>query len=600
MTREKENIRQTVSSLPDKPGVYQFIDASGTILYVGKARSLRKRAASYFSGRQSGKTRVMLSHASELRHIVVDNESDALLLENSLIKRHQPRYNIMLKDDKTYPWICVKNEHFPRVFMTRKLIPDGSLYFGPYSSVPAVKNLIELIRHLFQIRTCSLPLTASSIAAGKYKVCLEYHLGNCRAPCVGLISEEEYDQQIERIKEIIRGDTAGVTSYLETIMQKLASELRYEEAQQIKEKLELLAKYRSKSLVVNSSVKNVDVFGCSVAKSSVYVSYIKIVAGAVVHSWAVELKMRLEEEKESLLSTAITEIRQRMSSDSPEIVVPFMPDIEIDKVKYIVPVRGDRYKLLELANKNAAFFRLEREKREAERSWETRSAKTLERMKTDLHLPELPVHIECFDNSNIQGESAVAACVVFRNGKPSNSEYRHFNIKTVTGPDDFKSMEEVILRRYGRMVEEQKSLPQLVVIDGGKGQLSSALKSLETLNLRGKIAVIGIAKKLEEIYFPGDSVPLYLDKNSTTLKIIQHLRNEAHRFGISFHRDKRSSGMKRSLLDEIPGIGEKSKELLFKRYKSVKIIAERPLPELEKLIGKKRAALLLSELEKRT
>lgn len=600
MTREKENIRQTVSSLPDKPGVYQFIDASGTILYVGKARSLRKRAASYFSGRQSGKTRVMLSHASELRHIVVDNESDALLLENSLIKRHQPRYNIMLKDDKTYPWICVKNEHFPRVFMTRKLIPDGSLYFGPYSSVPAVKNLIELIRHLFQIRTCSLPLTASSIAAGKYKVCLEYHLGNCRAPCVGLISEEEYDQQIERIKEIIRGDTAGVTSYLETIMQKLASELRYEEAQQIKEKLELLAKYRSKSLVVNSSVKNVDVFGCSVAKSSVYVSYIKIVAGAVVHSWAVELKMRLEEEKESLLSTAITEIRQRMSSDSPEIVVPFMPDIEIDKVKYVVPVRGDRYKLLELANKNAAFFRLEREKREAERSWETRSAKTLERMKTDLHLPELPVHIECFDNSNIQGESAVAACVVFRNGKPSNSEYRHFNIKTVTGPDDFKSMEEVILRRYGRMVEEQKSLPQLVVIDGGKGQLSSALKSLETLNLRGKIAVIGIAKKLEEIYFPGDSVPLYLDKNSTTLKIIQHLRNEAHRFGISFHRDKRSSGMKRSLLDEIPGIGEKSKELLFKRYKSVKIIAERPLPELEKLIGKKRAALLLSELEKRT
>lgn len=600
MTREKENIRQTVSSLPDKPGVYQFIDASGTILYVGKARSLRKRAASYFSGRQSGKTRVMLSHASELRHIVVDNESDALLLENSLIKRHQPRYNIMLKDDKTYPWICVKNEHFPRVFMTRKLVPDGSLYFGPYSSVPAVKNLIELIRHLFQIRTCSLPLTASSIAAGKYKVCLEYHLGNCRAPCVGLISEEEYDQQIERIKEIIRGDTAGVTSYLETIMQKLASELRYEEAQQIKEKLELLAKYRSKSLVVNSSVKNVDVFGCSVAKSSVYVSYIKIVAGAVVHSWAVELKMRLEEEKESLLSTAITEIRQRMSSDSPEIVVPFMPDIEIDKVKYVVPVRGDRYKLLELANKNAAFFRLEREKREAERSWETRSAKALERMKTDLHLPELPVHIECFDNSNIQGESAVAACVVFRNGKPSNSEYRHFNIKTVTGPDDFKSMEEVILRRYGRMVEEQKSLPQLVVIDGGKGQLSSALKSLETLNLRGKIAVIGIAKKLEEIYFPGDSVPLYLDKNSTTLKIIQHLRNEAHRFGISFHRDKRSSGMKRSLLDEIPGIGEKSKELLFKRYKSVKIIAERPLPELEKLIGKKRAALLLSELEKRT
>ena len=544
--RETDNIRSVVSTLPDKPGVYQFIDATGTILYVGKARSLRKRVASYFTGNQSGKTRVMLSRATDLRHIVVDNESEALLLENSLIKKHQPRYNIMLKDDKTYPWICVKNEHFPRVFLTRKLIPDGSSYYGPYTSVPAVKTLLELIRHLFQIRTCSLPLTEKSIADGRYRVCLEYHMGNCKAPCVGLIEETEYNLQIERIKEIIKGDLSGVTAYLESMMKQFAAELRYEEAQKIKEKLDQLAKYRSKSVVVNSSVRNVDVFGCSVDGDSMYVSYMKVVSGAIVQSWSVELKMRMEEDRESLLSTAVTEIRHRVSSDSPEIIVPFMPDILIDNVKYLVPKRGDRHKLLELATRNALFFRLEREKKAAEQSRETRTEKNLAKMKNDLHMPVLPVHIECFDNSNIQGESAVAACVVFRNGRPSNREYRHYNIKTVTGPDDFASMEEVIYRRYRRLLDEEKSLPQLVVIDGGKGQLSSAMKSLEALGLRGKITVIGIAKRLEEIYFPGDSVPIYLDKNSITLKIIQQLRNEAHRFGINFHREKRSSGMNRS------------------------------------------------------
>ena len=595
---DRENIRSTVSALPDKPGVYQFIDTGGTILYVGKARSLRKRVGSYFSKNQSGKTQVMLSRAAELRHTVVDNESDALLLENSLIKKHQPRYNILLKDDKTYPWICIKNEHFPRVFLTRKLIPDGSAYFGPYTSVPAVRTLLELIRHLFQIRTCSLPLSQQSVSAGKYKVCLEYHMGNCKAPCIGLIGEVDYNQQVDRIKEIVKGDLGGVTAYLESLMKKYASELKFEEAQKIKEKLELLLKYRSKSVVVNTSVRNVDVFGCSFEEGSMYVSYLKVVSGAIVQSWSVELKVRLEEEKESLLSSAVTEIRQRVSSDSPEIIIPFMPDILLDKVKYSVPQRGDRHKLLELANRNAVFFKLERQKKAAEHSKENRTEKNLERMKKDLHMPVLPVHIECFDNSNIQGESAVAACVVFRNGKPSNKEYRHFNIKTVTGPDDFASMEEVIHRRYRRMLDEKKPLPQLVVIDGGKGQLSSAVKSLEGLGLRGTITIVGIAKKLEEIYFPGDSVPLYLDRNSITLKIIQHLRNEAHRFGINFHRGKRSSRMNLSLLDEIPGIGDKTKELLLKKFGSVKKISEAGTEELEKVAGTKKAALIAAALKK--
>jgi len=593
-----DTLRATASSLPDKPGVYQFIDSSGTILYVGKARSLRKRVQSYFAKNQTGKTSVMLSRAVDLRHIVVDNESEALLLENSLIKKHQPRYNILLKDDKTYPWICIKNEHFPRVFMTRKLIPDGSSYYGPYTSVQAVRTLLELIRQLFQIRTCSLPLTTRSIEEGKFKVCLEYHIGNCKGPCVGLVSEEEHDQQIEKIKQVIKGDVSTVTGHLETLMKNYAAELKFEEAQKIKEKLDILSKYRSKSLVVNASVKNVDVFGCTTDNGSMYISYLKVVEGAIVQSYAIELKMRLEEERESILSTAVTEIRQRVSSDSPEILVPFMPDILIDKVRYTIPRKGDRRKLLDLAVRNSSFFKLERQKKTAERSVENRSLRNMEKMKNDLHMPDLPVHIECFDNSNIQGQSPVAACVVFRNGKPSNREYRHFNIKTVTGPDDYASMEEVITRRYKRMLEEKTPLPQLIVIDGGKGQLSSALKSLESLGLRGRITVIGLAKKLEEIYFPGDSVPLYLDKNSITLKIIQHIRNEAHRFGINFHRGKRSSGMNASRLDDIPGIGEKTKEVLLKKFGSVKKVAETTIEELSAVVGRKKAEILTDALKK--
>jgi len=594
---ERDTIKSTASGLPDKPGIYQFIDASGTILYVGKARSLRKRVGSYFTKNQSGKTRVMLSRAADLRHMVVDNESDALLLENSLIKKHQPRYNILLKDDKTYPWICIKNEHFPRVFLTRRLIADGSSYHGPYTSVPAVRTLLELIRQLFQIRTCSLPLNNRSIADGKFKVCLEYHIGNCKAPCIGLINEQEYNHQIDKIKQIIKGDVGAVTGHLEGLMKRYASELKFEEAQKIKEKLDLIARYRSKSLVVNTSVRNVDVFGCSQDESSMFITYMKIVAGAVVQTYSIELKIRLEEEKESVLSTAVTEIRQRVSSDSPEIIVPYMPDILIDGVKYSVPQRGDRHKLLELATRNAVFFRLERQKKAAERSKENRTGRNLEKMMKDLHMPVLPTHIECFDNSNIQGESAVAACVVFRNGRPSNREYRHFNIRTVTGPDDYASMEEVIYRRYKRMLDEERSLPQLVVIDGGKGQLSSAVKSLDALGLRGRLTVIGIAKKLEEIYFPGDSVPLYLDKNSITLKIVQHLRNEAHRFGINFHRGKRSSKMNSSVLDEIPGIGEKTKELLLKKFGSVKKLADASAGELVSAVGQKKAAIITAAFQ---
>lgn len=593
----QKDMKATALLLPDKPGVYQFVDSSGLILYVGKAGSLKKRVSSYFTGTQSGKTRAMLSRASDLKHIIVDNESEALLLENSLIKKYQPRYNILLKDDKTYPWICIRKEHFPRVFLTRKVISDGSVYFGPYTSVRAVKTLLELIHQLFQVRTCSLPLNSTTISQGKFRVCLEYHIGNCKAPCVGLVSEEEYNLQIERIKQVIKGDVGSVTGHLEELMRKLAAELKFEEAQKVKERLELLSKYRSRSVVVSNKVKNVDVFGCSIEGGSMYISYMKVVSGAVVQTYSIEVKMRMEEESESVLATAVTEIRQRVSSESPEVVLPFMPDIRSEGIKYTVPQRGDRYKLVELANRNALFYRLEKEKREAEKSKTARTAKNLEKMMKDLHMPEVPTHIECFDNSNIQGESAVAACVVFRNGRPSNSEYRHFNIKTVTGPNDFASMEEVLGRRYRRMLEEKKKLPQLIVIDGGKGQLSSAVKSLDSIGIRGEVTVIGIAKKLEEIYFPGDSVPLYLDKNSITLKIIQHLRDEAHRFGINFHRRKRSMKMNVSLLDEIPGIGEKSKEILLKKFGSVSKIREASKEELERVLGIKKAAILMAALE---
>lgn len=588
----REDIKSKLSGLPDKPGIYQFFDSSGKIIYIGKARNLKKRVSSYFSGNQSGKTTVMISKAVAIRHFVVDTESDALLLENNLIKKYQPRYNILLKDDKTFPWICIKNEDFPRVFSTRNVIRDGSHYFGPYTSGLMVKTLLALIRQLYKLRTCNYNLTEQNITAGKFKPCLEYHIGNCKAPCVGWQTEQEYNETIVEIRDILKGNLLSVTGQLKEKMNRLAGELRFEEAQIIKEKIDILLKFRSRSSVVSNSVKNIDVFACTQDLDRFYVNYLKVVEGAVVQAFTLEMRTRLDEDKESLLGLAVAEIRQRYLSDSPEVIVPFHPDIQLDKVKYTVPRIGDKQKLLELAERNAIYYKLEQKRKQTEHKQVTRTGRNLEKVKNDLHMPALPVHIECFDNSNIMGTNPVAACVVFRNGLPSKKDYRHFNIKTVTGPDDFSSMEEVIFRRYKRMLDENTSLPQLVVIDGGKGQLSSAMKSLEKLGLRDTITVIGIAKKLEEIFFPGDSVPIYLDKNSYTLKLIQTMRNEAHRFGINFHRDKRSTEMTRSVLDEIKGIGPRTKEVLLKNLGSVEKIREAAFTELEKLAGQKKAALI--------
>lgn len=584
--------KSIISNLPDKPGIYQFVDANENIVYVGKAKNLKKRVASYFVKNQSGKTTMMLRRATDVRHIVVENESDALLLENNLIKKHQPRYNILLKDDKTFPWICIRNEHYPRVFSTRNTIKDGSSYYGPYTSAMMVRTLLELIRQLYKLRTCPLNLTESNIAAGKFKVCLEYHIGNCKGPCVGLQPEYDYLENIRQIKDILKGNITTVMDHLKSLMRKYSEQMRFEEAQVIKEKIEILTRFRSKSAVVSNSIKNVDVFGYTQETDNAYVNYLKVVQGAVIQAFTLGLKARIDEEKEAILGIAITEIRQKLCSDSREIILPFKPDILIDNIKYTVPQAGEKLKLLELAGRNAIYYKLEQKKRTMEHSPQARTGKNLEKLRNDLHMPTLPVHIECFDNSNIMGTDPVAACVVFRNARPSRKEYRHFNIKTVTGPDDFSSMEEIVYRRYRRMLEEENDLPQLVIIDGGKGQLSSAMKSIDKLGLRQKVTVIGIAKKLEEIYFPGDNVPIYLDKNSISLKIIQALRNEAHRFGINFHRDKRSTGMLKSELDMIKGIGPRTKEILLKHFGSVEEIKKSQPVDLEKIIGRSKTSIL--------
>ena len=590
--------KSILSLLPDNPGVYQFIDSAGTVIYVGKAKNLKKRVTSYFSKNQSGKTIVLLKKTFDIRHIVVDNESDALLLENNLIKKHQPRYNILLKDDKTFPWICIKNEPFPRVFSTRNPVRDGSAYFGPYTSGLMVKTLIGFIRQLYKLRTCTHNLTESNIAAAKFKVCLEYHLGNCKAPCVAKQTETDYLENIEQIRNILKGNISTVIDHLKKVMAKSSAELRFEDAQLIKEKIEILSRFRSRSTVVSNTIKNVDVFAITQESDNAYVNYLKVVEGAVIQALTIELKIRADEEKEAILGFAITEIRQRLLSDSPEIILPFKPDILIDRVKYTIPKAGEKQKLLELAERNAIYYKLEQKKKRMDHSPQVRTGKNLEKLKNDLHMPDLPVHIECFDNSNIMGTNPVAACVVFRNARPSKKEYRHFNIKTVTGPDDFTSMEEIVYRRYRRMTEENQKLPQLVIIDGGKGQLSSAMKSIDKLGLREKITIIGIAKKLEEIYFPGDSIPIYLDKNSISLKIIQQLRNEAHRFGINFHRDKRSSEMIKSDLDQINRIGPKTKEILLKHFGSVDQIKNASVEQLKNLVGTAKGTILTEYFRK--
>ena len=583
------SISVQISALPNNPGVYQFYDTEGKILYVGKAKNLKKRVSSYFNKKQEyGKTRVLVKKIDSIKHIVVATESDALLLENNLIKKLMPRYNVLLKDDKSYPWICVKKERFPRVFSTRKLIKDGSEYYGPYTSMKTVRTLLDLVRSLYPLRTCNYDLSEEKIAAGKYKVCLEYHLGNCLGPCEGLQSEEDYKKQIEDIRQIIKGNFKSSLQSFKTQMKELASQMEFEKAQRIKDKIEILENYQAKSTVVNPKINNVDVFTIISDGTHAYVNFLQLSHGAIIRSHTMEIKKKLDETNEELLQLAITELRQRFKSQSKEIYLQFPVMVEED-LKITLPKLGDKRRILELSERNARFFRQDRFKQIKITDPDRHTKRIMAQMKADLRLSAEPTHIECFDNSNIQGSDPVAACVVFKNGKPSKKEYRHFNIKTVEGPDDFASMEEVVFRRYKRLLNEDEPLPQLIVIDGGKGQLSSALKSLDILGLRGKIAIIGIAKRLEEIYFPEDPIPLYLDKKSESLKIIQQLRNEAHRFGITHHRNKRSKAAIDSELENIEGIGKKTAEQLLQQFKSVKRIKEATIESLAESIGMAKA-----------
>jgi len=597
---DQTQIRTQLKNLPNQPGVYQFYDDRGIIIYIGKAKNLKKRVSSYFGHKKydSFKIKVLVDRIADLKYVVVNNESDALLLENNLIKKHQPRYNIMLKDDKTFPWICIKNEPFPRVFSTRTVVNDGSRYFGPYTSAYAVKILLTLIRQLYQLRTCKHALTEENISKQKFKICLEYHIGNCKGPCENLQSAEKYDESIRQIKEIIKGNLNEVIGYLKREMRKHADAFRYEDANLFKEKIEILSRYQAKSTIVNTNIHNVDVFSIVNDEKEAFVNFLKVVKGAVIQAHTVEIKKKLDEADEELLAFVISDLRNRIESNAREIIVPADIKNLFPEFKVTVPIRGDKKKLLDLSERNARSYRLEKRKKQASQTKLTSRDRILKTLQEDLRLQELPVYIECFDNSNIQGSNPVAACVVFKNGKPAKREYRHYNIKNVSGVDDFASMEEVVFRRYRRLKEEQSSMPQLIVVDGGKGQLNAALKSLDRLGLRGEIAIIGIAKKLEEIFFPGDPVPLYIDKNSESLKIIQYLRNEAHRFGIDFHRQKRSGTMTRSILDEIPGIGPRTIERLFVKFKSLEGIHAATENEIVTEIGSSRAKLILEQLQK--
>jgi len=591
MVSKSAAIDQLVKSAPKKPGIYQYYDKDGRILYIGKAKNLKNRVSSYFTADQSksGRTRLMVSKISDIKYIITETELDALLLENSLIKKHQPRYNVMLKDDKTYPWICIKKERFPRVFKTRTIIKDGSEYFGPYASVKIMNTILDLVRKNYKLRTCSYHLSEENIEKGKYKKCLEYHIGNCKAPCEGLQEQEEYDAHIDEIRKIIKGDVNEVKKRLNKEIKIASEQLQFEKAAEIQSKVEAIEKFQVKSTVVNPSISNVDVFSMINDKDLSYVNYMKVNNGAIIQAHTLEIKQKLEESPSEILEMAIIELRGMFNSLSKEVLVPFVPNIEVEGIHFHHPQRGDKKRLLELSERNAKYFMMERRKEEVKRDPERHSNRILEQAQKDLRLKEIPDHIECFDNSNIQGSSPAAACVVFKDAKPSKKDYRHYNIKTVKGPDDFASMEEVVHRRYKRLVEEDEPLPKLIVIDGGKGQLGSALKSLEVLGLRGKIPIIGIAKRLEEIFYPGDKYPLYLDKKSETLKLIQHLRNEAHRFGLKHHRNKRSSSSIQSELENIPGIGKSSMNELLSHFKSVKRIKDASLDELQVVLPLNRA-----------
>ncbi|TKS56173.1 excinuclease ABC subunit UvrC [Mesohalobacter halotolerans] len=587
-----KNIELILKTLPENPGVYQFYDKNVKLLYVGKAKNLKKRVNSYFTkSHDSRRIEVMVKKITDIKHIVVNSEADALLLENNLIKTRHPRFNVMLRDDKTYPWLCIKNERFPRVFLTRRVIKDGSEYYGPFPSLKTVKTLLGLIKGLYQIRTCKYDLAEDKIKAGKYKVCLEYHLGNCLGPCEAYQTEENYNKQIESVRQIVKGNFKNSLKTFKQQMKDKAENLQFEEAEKIKQKIESLERYQSKSTVVNPKISDVDVFSIVSDESFGYVNFLQIVHGAIIRSHTIEIKKKLEEDDKTLLELGIIEIRQRFESQSKEIYVPFEVDLGED-VQVVVPKLGDKKALVDLSQRNAKYFRMERFKTMKIVDPERHTKRLMAQMKEDLRLPNEPRHIECFDNSNIQGSNPVAACVVFKNGKPSKKDYRKFNIKTVDGPDDFASMEEVVYRRYRRLLEEDETLPQLIVIDGGKGQLSSAVKALEKLDLRGKISIIGIAKRLEEIYFPGDSIPLYLDKKSESLKIIQQLRNEAHRFGITFHRQKRSKQAIETELERIKGIGQKTALNLLKEFRSVKRIKNAERSQLSKIVGQAKAKII--------
>lgn len=590
---ENAPVRLQIATLPNAPGVYQYYDKEGKILYIGKAKDLKKRVLSYFTKTvENKKTRILVKKIATVKHIVVETETDALLLENNLIKKYQPRYNVLLKDDKSYPWICIKKEPFPRVFMTRQMVKDGSEYFGPYTNMRTVRVLMELIRGLYPLRTCNYNLSQSNISEGKFKVCLEYHLGNCLGPCEGLQTEVDYIENIDAIRNILKGNFKDSLHKFRNKMNALADELKFEAAQEIKEKIEILENYQSKSMVVNPKINNVDVFSIISDQGYGYVNYLQISHGAIIRSHTMEIRKKLDETDKELLLLAVVELRQRFNSLSKEIYLPFKLKVS-DEIKVHVPKVGDKKHILDLSLRNAKYFRMERFKQAKIVDPERHQNRIMAQMKKDLRLNEEPVHMECFDNSNIQGTNAVAACVVFKNGKPSKRDYRKFTIKTVEGPDDYASMEEVVYRRYKRLLEEEQPLPQLIIVDGGKGQLSAALKSLDRLDLRDKIAILGIAERLEELFFPNDPVPLYLDKRSETLKVIQQMRNEAHRFGLTFHRNKRSKQALDNELQHIPGIGEKTVLKLLRKFKSKKRVSEASFDELSKIVGSSRAKKLI-------
>ncbi len=582
-----EHIKGLLKLIPEKAGVYRYYDKNETLLYVGKAKNLKKRVSSYFNKKQEhGKTKVLVSKIHDIKYVVVPTEIDALLLENNLIKKHQPKYNVALKDGKTYPWICIKNEPFPRIFQTRNVIKDGSAYFGPYTSVRLVKTLLDFFHQLYPLRNCSLSLTDKNIYAKKFKVCLEYHIGNCLGPCEDKQTTEEYQLGIEHIQQIIKGDIKSVTQHLKTAMLHFSEKMEFEKAQSVKDKIDLLNNYQAKSTIVNPKINDVDVFTILSDEDTAFVNYLKINSGAIIQAHTLELNKKLNETEEELLQLAIIELRQRFESTSKTIYCSHSLENVWEDLSITIPKIGDKKKLIDLSLRNAKYMQLDKQKRKINNIEKQDNKRILEQLQKDLRLINRPRHIECFDNSNIQGTNPVAACVVFKNARPSKKEYRHFNIKTVVGPDDFASMEEVVYRRYKRLLDEQQTLPELIVVDGGKGQLSSAVKSLDKLKLRGKVAIIGIAKRLEEIYFPGDSVPLYLDKRSESLKLIQQLRDEAHRFGIMHHRKQRGKDILGTSLDKIDGIGPKTVELLISHFGSVKKVMEAKKEELEKLIGK--------------